>query len=231
VVRFDRRRGDELVRRILAGDEDGMLGYHLLQEVVLGYPMTAVPQLLHSALPTAVSAGAFIVEELGSGAAPLAPEFRALLHRAEPRVRDGALDAVMVNASVCDEHTLADAVALVDDPHVGVRRRAMRLLAVVPLDDLRRGLPSIQNPTVRANMVWLTADRTEATLAREAMARLDADDPVTRRFATATALRVVGSTDVPLRRAAQARDRDAGEYAAFELGLIDERRRSGTVSD
>jgi hypothetical protein len=217
---LDSRRGDDLVRRILAGDRDEMLGYHLLQEVFIGYPISQIAMLLRSGEPAAVEAGAFVVSELGSGAAPLAAEFQLLLAQGDVLARAAGIDAVLVNSAVCDGPTIGDAASLVIDQHPGVRAKAMRMLAVIPMADLRRSLESIRIPAVHAQMLWLTADQTEDALAISALERLGAIDPVTLRFATIAAQRVATATDEPLRRAARSTDPEIRDFAEFELGLI-----------
>ncbi len=218
--RSSKNFADEAVERLLAGTARHDDAYSILQALFEGHPTTAVSRLTQSSEPAAISAGAWLMSELGDKAADLRDEFAGLLVNTQPAVRIFGLDSVIVNAAACDGDTIATAIALVDDPDDVVRRHAIRLLAVARDEDLRRGAKQLLDTNIRALAQWITDSGPDERSAEAIEDRLKSSDPRVRRFAAAMALRLAPSTVLPLRRAAASQDEEIKGFAEFELGLL-----------
>ncbi|MQA94586.1 MAG: hypothetical protein GEV11_07990 [Streptosporangiales bacterium] len=223
------KRGEELVGLLatpgLGRDEIGRAANELLSALFAGFPVTALVPLLRSENTEAVKAGAWLVSELGEGAAPVIGEIAALLAHPQAYVRHFALDAVITATTEADGELIAGGIRLVDDPNPGVREKVIRLLSVIPAARLAAALPHLIGDTGHELTTWLLREAEHPEEAAGATARLESADPAERRFAAALALRIADHNDEPLARAAEASDPDIASLAAFVLRRRDRRRR------
>lgn len=217
------REGDELLERVLGGASDGEVVNNLLKQFFRGYPVERLCLLLASGHRDAVKAGTWIAAELGTGgAASLTQELTPLLEHPEAWVRHSVLDAVLLSASEDDGATVAKAVARMEDPTEGVRRTALNLLARASVQQLAPSVPFLDDARLRALVSWLVDPERGAD---EVIARLDAEDRLTRMFAAAAAVRVASDDETALERASAAPDTEVSKFAREELGRLSIMRR------
>lgn len=216
------RRGDELVAFLRSGDATAAAAdaakMELLSELFHGYPVTALAPLMRSEDPSVVKIAAWLVSEMGEHAAPVLDEVAVLLAHPERTARFFALDAVMTAASPVDGGLVAAAVALIDDEEGVVRRKAMRMLAVVSASVLLAGLEHLPPGRLRDLTAW-SAEVAEGhgVLSRH-LEMLRSPDPLERRFAAAAALRVAADDPRPVEEASQSDDPDVRVFASRERG-------------
>jgi len=208
-------RGDQLLERLRAG-EDGNAANDLLKEMFRGFPVERLQELLQSSDERAAKSVAWIASELGASFAPLMGEARRLLEHPVPEVRFFALDVLLVNGIEHFPGELGLAVALVDDPEASVRWKAMRFIARATDAQLAAARTHVPDAMLARELEWLSGS--EARDGREIQERLNASEPLTRRFAVAAAARVE-TDDSPLTVAAQSDDPDIRAFAADELEL------------
>jgi hypothetical protein len=193
-----KENGDVLIERILAtGDADGRLANQLIGEFYSGgYPVENLIPLLQSEDDATVKTGAFLVQELGSRAAPLLPEVERLLGHRVSWVKADMLDAALNAATPADGSVLARAVMLVDDPDRVVRSEALSFLAGADRAQLLAALPHVVDRRLSEGLGWLVeGDPPER---EDVEARLSVDrDRVTRQFAAVAAART-GENDLDL---------------------------------
>lgn len=215
-------RGDRLVEHVAAGG-NGPTANELLGEFFRGYPLERLRELLRSSDERVARVGAFIASELGDRFAPLLDEVPRMLEHPIRAVRFDALDAVLVNATSEHGEMIAKAILLVRDPEKGVRSQARRFLARATVEQLSASLPYFADTSVAALARWLLKSASSETDSREVLARLDADDGLTRMFASAAAARLAAHDIVPLEHAAASADPEVRSFAQQELEVLKER--------
>jgi hypothetical protein len=205
-------RGDELIDRLRAGAGDSSAN-DLLSEVFRGYPVENLSRLLRSSQETAVKAGAWIVSELGVGAAPLLDEVVRLLGHPLRYVRFFAVDAVQAAATPADGAAVAAAIALVADRDDAVEWKALTFLAWADRAQLEAGIPHLADPRLGELTSGLL------TGGPQALAALDDPDHLTRAFAAAAAVRTARQTGdrTALEHAAASGDPAVASFATGQL--------------
>jgi hypothetical protein len=195
-------RIEELVVTLRQSENDhatATAGYALLNEVLAGYPVSDLLQLLHDGSARVVETVAWILSELGGDAAPYLGEIELLLSSSNQRVRFWALDAILAAASTKHPGTVANAIALVSDEDQAVRWQVAQLLAKMRVQDLGAAGPELGDPRLRSLLEWLVSGG--GRRGDEVVARLGDVDPVARTFAVAAAVRIAEEDRAPLLRA------------------------------
>lgn len=204
------KRGDELVDR-LCGGGDGDPN-DLLAEIRRGYPISSLRPLLRSQRETAVKAAAWIVSELGKGAAPLLPDVAPLLRHPARVARFFGLEIVLVNASPVQGEIIMMALRLIDDPDAAVRAKALEFLPRWTRPQLQAALRHATDIKLARLIKWLLNAATPEHV-DQILVMLEDADPTTRRFAAAAAARIAASTRLALERAARSEDEEIGSFA------------------
>jgi hypothetical protein len=208
------RRGDELITRLLDGENDATAN-ELLKEVFAGYPVAALRPLIYSDKQAAVAASAWLLSELGPSAAPLLADVPHLLNHRMRNARFFAIEAVLRVATIDQAPLVAQAVALILDPDEAVRRKVVQLLSRLEHDCLAATLSFLPTERLAALMRWLVELREES--AGEAIvARLGDPDRATRLFAAAGAARMRDRRPAMLDVAAHSDDEEIRVFAERE---------------
>ncbi len=203
--------GDELVRRLLAGEDYDIAG-DLLSAFYHGFPVSNLRLLLRSVDDNAVKSGVWIASELGEKAAPLIEDLSRLLNHPLVYVRFFALDTILLCASGAHSVEIARSVALVLDPDSGVQWKAMRFVSRATEEQLSAGLNSLDNP-LKDRVRWLlSVDQPD-----EIVAALNSADDLVRVFGVVAAARSCDQDSTPLAFAASSSDSVISSFAEEEL--------------
>jgi hypothetical protein len=223
------RRGDELIELLRAGPVDAVeadrAANELLNQIFDGYPVQNLRRLIRSDEDQAVKAGAWVVSELGAGAAEVLDEVDYLLRHPVRDARFFALDAVLAAASSDHGAMIATAIMLITDQDQAVRRKALRLLARASTGQLAAAVRYKPDSRAASLAAWLVSYAGDQTHRPEVLVRLGDSDRETRLFAAAAAVRLADRDRAPLERAAESDDPDIRLFAQDELAIM--RRRSG----
>jgi len=223
------RHADELIEVLRAGAVDAVeadeAANELLKQVFGGYPVRNLRRLIRSDEDLAVKAGAWIVSELGAGAAQVLDEVGFLLGHRVRNARFFAIDAVLVAASSDHGPLIAKAVMLIADPDQAVRRKALQLLARATPEQLAAAVPHIPDSHAASLAAWLTSHGSDPAYRREITVWLGNSDKHTRLFAAAAAVRVADRDREAIERATESDDPDIRGFAQDEIAGL--RRRFG----
>jgi hypothetical protein len=201
-------RGDELVERICQGGSDDDT-HELLAEFDRGYPINNLRRLLRSDQDRVIKAGAWIISELGQGAAPLMADVEALLRHPLRYARFFALDAVLAAASPSHGKVISRAIRLIDDSDEAVRWKAMQFLSRATPQQLKAGLRHLNEIRIARLVKWLLEDAP----ADDIVNALSGSDASKRRFGAIAAARIAAATRVPLEHAASSGDLEIRSFA------------------
>ncbi|MFI9557852.1 hypothetical protein [Nonomuraea endophytica] len=216
--------GDALVARILARPDDetrGQVANDLLDELFGGYPVENLRTLLHSGDDDAVQNGAWLLSELGEGAAPLLDEVPGLLAHPRLQVRFFAVEFVLLATDERHGDVIAQVLTLTRDADTAIRWQVLHFLAMASTEQLMAGLSRLIDPEVGRLTAWLVASDTEDPDPGEVVAGMDGDDPVARLFAAAIATRMAEDDAALLRHATRARDEEISSFAQWQLGRFE----------
>lgn len=217
------------LRRAHDREKSDMAANALLNEVFAGYPAERLLPLLGDQNPHVVVSTAWILSELGDRAAPYIGAIDQLLVHPQREVRYWAIQAVLAAASQTDGSTIAKAISLIMDPERAVRIQAVQLLAHASDEQLSGAVPYLDSRHLHALLKWLLDDDNDQEYSNQILARLDAGDEVTRRFAAAAAVRVGRVNPLPLEKAAASAD-DIVSFIAQLTQKIGAIRASGLPS-
>lgn len=214
-------RGDELLARVLSGDEWGSgVANDLLNEFFRGYPIGKLTVLLRSDNEQVVQSGAWIASELAREAKPIIGELVTLFDSPNIRVRYYAIETVLTAATEHDEEVTARAVSLIADSEPPVRRASFELLARADAAVLAASLPFIVDRQIAALLEWALEVESESRADDEIASRLREPDGLGRVFAVVAAARIYGRNPHYLQLAASLGESDAQYLAASELGWL-----------
>jgi hypothetical protein len=223
------RRGDELIELLRASSVDAVeadrAANELLKQIFDGYPVQNLRRLIHTDEGQAVRAGAWVVSELGAGAAEVLDEVDYLLGHSVRDARFFAIDAVLVAASSDHGAMIAKAMMLITDQDQAVRWKALRLLAKATTGQLAAAVGYMPDSHAASLAAWLISHGGDQTHRPEVLVRLGDSDRETRLFAAAAAARLADRDRALLERAAESDDSDIRLFAQDELAIM--RRRSG----
>lgn len=210
---------DALIRQLESNaDADGKLSLALATKLRARGSIEPLRRLLSSESVQGVRAGAWILSELGAKAEELVDDVPKLLAFDSAYVRAFAIDALTSFADARHGVEVARTIELLDDPELAVRSKAMRLIAVAPVDTLvaaRSYLPT----ALQAHVDWLTTLASAPNRSKDVIARLQSGDPMTRRFAVAAATRIADLTLDALRAASSSEDGEIRRFASLELSI------------
>ena len=219
------RSGDELIELLLSGsadpDEEGKAANDLLAQVQGGYPARNLSRLIHSDSDRAVNSAAFVVSELGSGAAEVIDEVGFLLGHPSRNARYDALDAALAGASGEHGAVLAKAVMLLDDPDQAVRKKAIKFLANARPDQLAAATPYLADRSVADLVTWLAYDGSDPASLPDIRSRLRAPGKRTRMVAAAAAARVAETSRQGIEEAALSDDPEIRSFADNVIEILD----------
>jgi hypothetical protein len=187
--------GDKALARVIAEkpDPQGPITYALLEAFQRGYPIENLRPLLRSRNQRLVEIAAYLADELGSRLAIFVAEISRLLSNPSMRVRFNALAAVWSSATSRDGNVLAKAVRLLEDPELGVRWQAARLMARVGIGELQAALSGLKRRKAR-DPFRVGLERVLKACAgdyADILAMIDSADRLTRLFGASAAGRVM----------------------------------------
>ena len=215
-------RGDELVAGLRTGDvvdPDAAAG-DLFDEFSTGFPLERLRELIHSDSEPAVRAAAWIASELGDRVAPVLEDVSTLLDSPIRYARFFAIDAVLAASTSAHGRLIAKAIDRLADGDDAVRWKAVQFLARASGAQLTAGVPYLQDEQLRVLTAWLS-DPEPADI----IARLAAEDRLSRVFAAAAAARLANEDRGPLDAAATMADTEVNSFAKEQLELLAIRRR------
>jgi len=213
------QRGDELLARIVAGDDTG-LGNELLKEMFRGYPVENLVQLLSSGNEQVVQSGTWIASELARDARPILRYLIPLFDHPNVRVRYYSVETVLTAATDEDGEVVGNAISRITDNERPVRRMAFELMARADRSPLVAGVPYIEDPEIIALLKWAMEVDSESRDDDEIAARLRESDGLGWLFAVVAAARVYGRNPYYLQLAASLGENDAQSLAASELAWL-----------
>jgi hypothetical protein len=214
-------RGDELLARVLSGDEWGSgVANDLLNEFFRGYPIEKLTTLLRSDDEQVVQSGAWIASELAREARPILGELVTLLDFPNVRVKYYAIETALTAATEHDEEVTARAVSLIGSSEPPIRRASFELSARADPAVLAASLPYIVDRHVAALLEWALQVESESRDDDEITSRLREPDGLGRLFAVVSAARVYRRNPHYLQLAASMGESDAQALAASELAWL-----------
>lgn len=211
-------RGDELLARVLSGDEWGSgVANDLLNEFFRGYPIEKLTTLLQSDNEQALQSGAWIASELAQEARPVLGDMVTLFGSPNVRVKYYAIETVLTAATELDGEVVARTASLVGDPEAPVRRASFQLLARADTTVLAASLPYVVDQQIAAPLEWVLDVESESRDSDEIASRLREPGDLGQLFAVVAAARVFRRNPHYLQLAASLDESDAQSLAASEL--------------
>jgi len=211
---YSSRRGDELLARILAGDDTGT-GTELLNECWRGYPVERLSALLRSDVESAVKTGVFITSELAGRSRPLLNDVEPLLNHPDTWVRTDAIDTVNLAATADDAEIVARAIERITDSDRSVGDSAFTLLAAADRDMLDASWGYLHDVNIKEALRSVLDE--EATVSSAAIrARLTDDSQLVRVFGLLSAARISDRRADDLLAAIEADDEEIQLFAFRE---------------
>jgi hypothetical protein len=214
-------RGDELLARVLSGDEWASgLSNDLLNEFFRGYPIENLVKLLRSDDERVVQSGAWIASELARDAQPILGHLIPLFDYPNVNVRYDCVETALTAATPADGEVMGCAIARITDSAPPVRKMAFVLLARADPLLLAAGLPYIKNPEIASLLEWAMEIASDSRDDDEIASRLRDPDRLRRLFAVVAAARVYGRNPHYLQLAASLGEGEAQSFAASELAWL-----------
>jgi len=211
---YSSRRGDELLARILAGDDTGT-GTELLNECWRGYPVERIRALLRSDVESAVKTGVFITSELAKLSCPLLNDVEPLLNHRDTWVRGDAIDTVNLAATVDHGEIVARAIEHITDSKRGIRFSAFTLLAASTRERLEAGWRFIRDTDVKEALRTILDEETTVSSA-EIHRRLVDGSRLVRLFGLVSAARISDRRAADLLAATEVADEEIRSFALRE---------------
>jgi hypothetical protein len=201
--------GDELLARVLAGDErESTVANELLKEIGRGYPVGRLSTLLHSDSEKAIEDGVWIASELGAGARPILGDLLPLYDYPNKRIKYYAVELALTAAT--DE----------DGDEPPVRKMAFRFMARADRSVLVAGVLFVKEAEIAGLLEWALEVEGESRGDDEIALRLRESDGLAQVFAVIAAARVYGRNPHYLQLAASLDEGDAQMLAASELKWV-----------
>lgn len=214
-------RGDELLARVLSGDEWGSgVGNELLEEFLHGYPVERLSALLESSNEKVVENGVWIASELAASARPIVSDLLPLYDYPNTRIKYYAVELALTAATEQDGAVIARALMLIRDPERPVRRASFELLTRAESARLAASLPYVGDREVAGLLQWALEIESESRDDDEITSRLRGSNDLWRVFAAVAAARVYGRNPHYLQLAASLGESDAQSLAASELAWL-----------
>jgi hypothetical protein len=211
-------RGDELLARVLSGDEWASgIANDLLDEFFRGYPIERLVTVLRSDDEKVVQSGTWIASELAKDARPILRYLLPLFSSPNIRVRYYCVETVLTAATDEDGEVVGTAVSLITDCERPVKRMAFELMARADSAPLAAGISYIRDPEMAALLKWVLEVERGSRDSDEIESRLRESDGVERLFAVVAAARIYRRSPQYLRLAASLSESDAQWLAASEL--------------
>lgn len=223
------QRTDELVEQLCAGQLDAAeaseAANELLNSIFNGASVELVRRLVRCGEAQAVNAGAWIISELATDAAPLRDEIALLLKNPARNARFFAMDAVLVAEFDNDGPLIANVAELIDDPDGAVRWKALRTLSRIDLERLSHAVPYLADPRLKEHAQWLAGSGGKLISQSDILTRLSDKDKTTRMFAAAAAARLAPLDTQPLQHASESNDPDISSFAQDEYTMLRKPRK------
>lgn len=211
---YSSQRGDDLLARLLGGDETG-IGNELLKECWRGYPLDRISALLRSDRESAVKSGAYIASELAENSRPLLKDLESLINYPNTWVRSDAINAVNLAATVDDGEIVARAIERIVDNERSIRFSAFTLLAASKRDKLEAAWGCIRDVEVR-EALRSVLDEEGTVSSAEIQTRLGDSSRLVRLFGLLSAARISDRRADDLLAAIEADDDEIGQFALGE---------------
>jgi hypothetical protein len=210
--------GDELLARVLAGDErESTVANELLKEIGRGYPVGRLSTLLHSNSEKAIEDGVWIASELGAGARPILGDLLPLYDYPNKRIKYYAVELALTAATDEDGEVVGNAISRITDDEPPVRKMAFRFMARADRSVLVAGVLFVKGAEIAGLLEWALEVEGESRDDDEIALRLRESDGLAQVFAAIAAARVYGRNPHYLQLAASLDEGDAQMLAASEL--------------
>jgi hypothetical protein len=214
-------RGDELLARVLSGDEwSSGISNDLLNEFFRGYPIEKLVTLLRNDNEKVVQSGAWIASELARDARPILRDLIPLFDYPNAKVRYSCVETALTAATDEDGEVMGNAVSRIIDDERAVRRMAFELMARADHSPLAAGVPYVKDPQIAGLLEWVLEVESEARDDDEIASRLRKPDGLGRVFAVVAAARVYGRNSHYLQLGVSLDESEAQSLAASELAWL-----------
>jgi hypothetical protein len=214
-------RGDELLARVLSGDEwESGISNDLLNEFFRGYPIDNLVRLLRSDDERVVQSGAWIASELARESKPILKHLIPLFDSPNTRVRYYCVETVLTAATDEDGEVVGSAISRIADDERPVRRMTFELMTRADRSPLLAGVPYVKDSQIADLLEWALEVESESRDDDEIAARLRESDGLGRLFAVVAAARVYRRNPHYLQLAASLDESDAQSLAASELAWL-----------
>jgi hypothetical protein len=211
---YPTERGDDLLARILGGDES-TIDQELLNECWRGYPVERLGALLRSHLESVVTTGVWMTEELAELSRPLLNDIEPLLNHPDTWVRGDAIDTVNLAATADHGEIVAHAIEHINDSKRGIRFSAFTLLAASTRERLEAALGFIQDIDVKEALRSVLDEETTVSSA-EIHRRLMDGSQLVRLFGLLGAARISDRRSADLLAAFEVADEEIRSFALRE---------------
>jgi|SRR5665213_168316 len=214
-------RGDELLARVLSGDDlESGIANDLLNEFFRGYPIDNLVRLLRSDDERVVRSGAWIASELARDAKPVLEHLIPLFNSTDTRVRYYCVETVLTAATAQDGEVVGHAISRITDDERPVRRMTFELLARAGRSPLLAGAAYVKDSRIVSLLEWVLEIESELRDNDEIAARLCESDVLRRLFAAVAAARIYRRNPHYLQLAVSLGESEAQSFAASELAWL-----------
>jgi hypothetical protein len=218
--RLMKAQGDELLARVLSGDEWASgVSNDLLNEFFRGYPIENLVRLLGSDDERVVQSGAWIASELARDARPILKDLATLFDYPNVGVRYYCVETVLTAATDEDGEVVGSAISRITDSERPVRKMAFELMARADRSLLVAGAPYAKDSEL-AGLEWTLEVEAESRDDSEIASWLQDSDELKQLFAAVAAARVYSRSPHYLQLAASSNESDAQSFAASELAWL-----------
>lgn len=213
-------RGDEILARVLTGDEwDSGISNDLLSEFLRGYPVKKLVALLTSDNEKLLQSGAWIASELTTEARPILKYLHPLFDNPNVSVRYYSVETALTAATEKDREVVGKAASLITDSEPQVRRMAFEFMTRAEAPVLAAGVPYMRNPELSSLLGWVLNEDGGSHLDDAIVSRLR--EPGLRQlFAVIAAARAYARDPQYLRLATSLAEGDARSLAVSELAWL-----------
>jgi hypothetical protein len=210
---YSTERGDDLLARILAGDEDA--ANELLNECWDGYPVERIRELLRSDVESVVKTGVWMTEELAKLSRPLLNDVEPLIDHEDTWVRGDAIDTVNLAATADHGEIVAHAIEHIKDSERSIRFSAFRLLAASTRERLEAAWVFIHDDDVK-EALRSVLDEEAAVSSADIRRRLVDGSRLVRLFGLLSAARISDRRADDLLAASEVADEEIRTFALRE---------------
>lgn len=217
-------RAERLIQTLTTdpkGADEGVLANDLLREFHRGFPIARLRPLLESKNATVVRVASFIVDELGSKAAPLLDSVAELLIYRDRHVRGNAIGSILTCSTGKNARQIAAVISLLNDADWPIRWKVMEFMSLASSEQLQAALRHFESTEPNSDHVsalhWLNSDG--AANVEQVAARLACNSELERKYGVVAAARMASVNEAPLYLAVSNYDADVKQFANSMLEI------------